>query len=173
LKRVLAQAKRPLKDAAAVNSTRWALFNRLKQTGLPVETGSGGKTKFNRCWLNLPKTHWLDAACVGVVERLDVLCSQPLLIKATGHGTRQMCGTDRYGFPVRHRSRTQIFKGFQTGDIVKAVVTSGKKIGTYVGRVLCRATGSFDIATKSGRVAGISYKYCSHIHQKDGYAYAF
>ncbi len=29
---VQAQAKRPLKDAAAVNATRWALFNRLEQT---------------------------------------------------------------------------------------------------------------------------------------------
>lgn len=33
LKRILAQAKAPLKDAAAVNSTRWLLFNRLKETG--------------------------------------------------------------------------------------------------------------------------------------------
>ena len=48
LKRVMSQAKRPLKDAAAVNSTRWALFNKLKETGLPVSTGSGGLTKFNR-----------------------------------------------------------------------------------------------------------------------------
>jgi len=32
LKRILAQAKRPLKDATVVNSTRWALFNRLKET---------------------------------------------------------------------------------------------------------------------------------------------
>jgi 5-methylcytosine-specific restriction endonuclease McrA len=48
LKRILAQAKRPLKDAAAVNSTRWALFNRPKEAGLPVVTGSGGLTKFNR-----------------------------------------------------------------------------------------------------------------------------
>ena len=31
-KRIKAQAKRPLKDAAAVNSTRWALFNRLYGT---------------------------------------------------------------------------------------------------------------------------------------------
>lgn len=42
LKQILAQAKQPLKDAAAVNSTRWALFNRLKETGLSVETGTGG-----------------------------------------------------------------------------------------------------------------------------------
>ncbi|GAB1538696.1 hypothetical protein NUACC21_13600 [Scytonema sp. NUACC21] len=84
-----------------------------------------------------------------------------------------MCGTDRYGFPTRHRERKQVYFGFKTGDIVKAVVTTGKKAGKYVGRVLCRKTGSFDIATKSGRIAGISYRFCSPIHQKDGYSYAF
>jgi 5-methylcytosine-specific restriction endonuclease McrA len=173
LKRIKAQVKRPLKDAAAVNSTRWALFNRLKETGLPVSTGSGGQTKFNRTRLGLPKSHWLDAACVGQVEELDVLSSQPLLIKAGGHGTRQMCGTDKFGFPTRHKSRRQIHKGFQTGDIVSATVTTGKKVGSYVGRVLCRASGSFDIATTTGRVAGISYKYCKPIHKKDGYSYGF
>jgi 5-methylcytosine-specific restriction endonuclease McrA len=171
LKHILAQAKAPLKDAAAVNSTRWALFNALKETGLPVSTGSGGQTQYNRTRLNLPKTHWLDAACVGMVNRLEILTTQPLLIKATGHGTRQMCGTDRYGFPSRHRSRVQIHKGFQTGDIVVATVTAGQKIGSYLGRVLCRASGSFDIATKIGRVAGISHKYCKSIHKRDGYAY--
>lgn len=172
LKRILAQAKAPLKDAAAVNSTRWALFKALKSTGLPVTTGTGGQTKYNRTRLNLPKSHWLDAACVGQVDLLEVLTSKPLLIAAKGHGTRQMCGTNKRGFPTRHRSRVQIHKGFQTGDIVKATVTAGKKVGSYVGRVLCRASGSFDIVTKTGRVAGISHKYCNPIHKKDGYSYA-
>jgi 5-methylcytosine-specific restriction endonuclease McrA len=111
LKRIQAQKKRFLKDAAAVNSTRWALFNRLKEMGFPVSTGSGGQTKFNRTRYKLPKSHWLDAACVGKVEELNVLTSQPLLIKATGHGTRQMCGTDKFGFPIRHKSRKQIHQG--------------------------------------------------------------
>ncbi|EKD10459.1 RNA-guided endonuclease IscB [Limnospira platensis] len=172
LSRLLRQAKSPLKDAAAVNSTRWALFKALKATGLPVTTGTGGQTKFNRLRLNLPKAHWLDAACVGPVESLEVLTSKPLLILAKGHGTRQMCGTNKYGFPNRHRSRRQIHKGFQTGDMVTALVTAGKKIGSYLGRVLCRASGSFDITTASVRVAGISHKYCQPIHRKDGYAYA-
>ncbi len=171
LKRILNQAKLPLKDAAAVNSTRWALFNALKQTDIPVTTASGGLTKFNRTRLGVPKTHWLDAACVGETLELTVLTAHPLSIEATGHGSRQMCGTDRFGFPSRHRSRRQIHKGFQTGDIIRAVVTSGKKIGTYVGRVLCRASGSFDIATKTGRVSGISHKYCQQMHKKDGYNY--
>ncbi|MEG4485472.1 RNA-guided endonuclease IscB [Microcoleus sp. D2_18a_B4] len=171
LKRILSQAKRPLKDAAAVNSTRWALFNRLRRTGFPVSTGSGGLTKFNRTRLNLAKTHWLDAACVGSIVSLKVLTNKPLLIKATGHGTRQMCRTDKFGFPSRYVPRFKFVKGFQTGDIVKAVVTSGKKIGTYVGRVAVRTSGSFNISA-SELVSGISYKYCSIIHRKDGYSYA-
>ena len=60
LQKILKQAKRPLADAAAVNATRWALFRVLKDTGLPVETGSGGLTKFNRSQQNLAKTHWID-----------------------------------------------------------------------------------------------------------------
>ena len=52
-------------DAAAFNSTRYALLERLKATGLPVEIASGGRTKFNRVKQQIPKTHWLDAACVG------------------------------------------------------------------------------------------------------------
>jgi 5-methylcytosine-specific restriction endonuclease McrA len=200
LKKIKSQAKRPLKDAAAVkcagkiessgnvhvNSTRWALLNRLKETGLrkschrgespwqslPVVTGSGGKTKFNRTRLELPKTHWIDAACVGDVETLKLLTTKPLLIKATGHGTRQICRTDKFGFPNRHCSRTKFHFGFQTGDIVKAVVKVGKKIGTHIGRIATRATGSFNISTTNGLVQGISHKYCKAIHRKDGYGYS-
>ncbi len=171
LKKVLAQAKRPVKDAVAVNSTRWALFNALKTTGLTVTTGSGGRTKFNRARLNLPKIHWLDAACVGEVNTLEVLTKKPLLIKATGHGSRQMCRTDKFGFPSRYVPRFKFVKGFQTGDIVKAIVTDGKKIGTYVGRVAVRTSGSFNISA-STLVQGISHKYCSTIFKKDGYSYA-
>jgi len=170
--RILAQAKRPLKDAAAVNSTRWTLFNRLKETGLPVATGSGGLTKFNRTRLNLPKAHWIDAACVGQIDSLRLLTNKPLLIKATGHGTRQMCRTNKFGLTERYVPRFKFVKGFQTGDIVKAIVTNGKKIGKYMGRVAVRTTGSFNIsATKL--VQGISFKYCQIVQRKDGYNYGF
>jgi len=173
LKRILAQSKRPLKDAAAVNSTRWVLLTRLKETGLPVSTGSGGLTKFNRTRLDLPKTHWLDAACVGHVDSLQVLTDKPLLIKATGHGSRQMCRTDKFGFPSRYVPRFKFVQGFQTGDIVKAIVTTGKKVGEYVGRVAVRSKGSFNISDKSGLVQGISHRCCKHIQKKDGYSYVY
>ncbi|NEO81652.1 RNA-guided endonuclease IscB [Moorena sp. SIO4G3] len=170
-KRILSQAKRPLSDAASVNITRWKLYHDLKSITLPVEVGSGGLTKFNRCRQNLPKTHWLDAANVGKVETLIIEVNNPLLITAKGHGTRQLCRTNKYGFPIRYCSRLKFHKGFQTGDIIRAVVTKGKKIGTYVGRVATRKSGSFNISTKSGLVQGISHKYCQFIHRKDGYAY--
>lgn len=175
LKKILSAAKRPLKDAAAVNSTRWALYRALSKTNLPVETGTGGRTKFNRTRKKLPKTHWLDAVCVGksTPEQLNILVKQPLVITATGHGTRQMCRTDKYGFPSRYVPRNKFVKGFQTGDIVKAIVTSGKKSGAYVGRVAVRSSGSFNIKDKTGLIQGINYKFCSRVHGKDGYQYCF
>ena len=156
-----------------MNSTRWALFNALKKTGLPLITGSGGLTKFNRTQLGLPKTHWLDAACVGLTPALEILTTQPLNIKATGHGSRQKGRTDKYGFPSRYVPESPFVKAFQTGDIVKAVVTTGKKIGTHVGRIAVRSTGSFNISTALGLIQGISHKYCKTIHKKDGYGYGF
>lgn len=171
---LLKQARAPLRDAAAVNATRWALYERLKSLGVPVECGSGGLTKYNRTSRGLPKTHWLDAANVGksTPEVLRASGVVPLLISAQGHGSRQLCGTNRYGFPIRHRCRQKRHCGFVTGEIVRAVVPKGKKTGRYVGRVLVRATGSFDLQTASGRVQGISSRYCTLLAHSDGYRYS-
>ena len=181
LKRIKAQAKTPLKDAAAVNSTRWKLFNSLKNTGLPVTTGTGGQTKFNRTQQCLPKRHYLDAAVVGLTPKLEILTNQPLLIKCAGHGKRQVIHVNKFGFPrtnksgimVRKSALIKTVKGFQTGDIVSAVVPKGKKSGSYLGKVSVRSSGSFNIKTTSETVPGINYKYCSIVHRKDGYLYGF
>jgi 5-methylcytosine-specific restriction endonuclease McrA len=175
LARILAQAKAPLKDAAAVNTTRWALYDRLKQEGYPLESGSGGVTKYNRTQRGLPKQHWIDAACVGsstpAVLQLDGIV--PLLITATGHGSRQKCNVNDLGFPCSQPKGAKKVKGFQTGDLVRASVTTGTKRGVYVGRVLVRASGSFDIRTKGGRVKGINHRCCRPVHRSDGYTYQF
>ncbi len=175
LARILAQASTgTLKDVAAMNTTRWVLYERLKAGGLPVECGTGGRTKYNRVIRGLEKTHWLDAACVGASTPpvLQVAGVVPLLIKATGHGSRHMCRMDKYGFPrTGPKSRAKRVKGFQTGDMIKAVVTSGKKMGTYVGRVAVRASGSFNITTGQATIQGISYRSCRPLHKVDGYRY--
>jgi 5-methylcytosine-specific restriction endonuclease McrA len=166
---VKAWAKAPLKDAAAVNATRWALFNRLKCRELPIGTGSGGLTKFNRRLRGLPKAHWIDAACVGkeTPEKLDISNVHPLRIKAMGHGSRQMCRTDKYGFPKAHRTHKTMFMGFQTGDVVKADIPGGKYAGSHIGRLSAvRQRPSF---TLNGFDA--HPKYLKQIHRADGYEY--
>ncbi len=172
---IQAQAKQPLRDAAAVNATRWALFHRLKGRGLPVETGTGGRTKWNRTTRNLPKTHWLDAACVGASTpaTLRVAGIVPLHITATGRHSRQMCRTNASGFPDKAPKATSVVGGFRTGDIVRAVVPpSSTKAGTYLGRLAVRATGSCNLKTAAGTIQGIHVRYCRPIHRADGYTYA-
>jgi len=166
---LMAQAKMPLRDAAAINSTRWALWRRLAVTGLPLEAGTGGHTKWNRTRLGWPKAHWRDAACVGgsMPEELQSAVGSVLVIVATGHGSRQMCRTDKYGFPIRHVPRQKRWFGFRTGDLVKAVVPSGKYAGTHIGRITIRARPSF-------RLNGFDLhpRTLTLLQRADGYAYS-
>jgi 5-methylcytosine-specific restriction endonuclease McrA len=175
LKRILAQAKAPLKDAAAVNATRWALYDRVKDIGLPVECGSGGLTKFNRQTRHFPKTHWLDAACVGksTPETVRVKGIIPLLITATGQGCRQMCLMDGQGFPRTQPKKKQFTHEFRTGDIVRASVPHHlHNAGTHVGRMSARAKGGFTIATAQGNITDVGKKYCRVLQRADGYGYS-
>ena len=173
LARMLAYMKAPLRDAAAVNASRWVLYERLKGLGLPVECGSGGLTKYNRMLRGLDKTHWLDAANVGrsTPSFLIIKDIVPWRIIATGHGSRQMCRMDKHGFPRTGPKQHKRVRGFQTGDLVRAVVTSGTRQGTYVGKVAVRTRGNFNITTAQGVVSDIHHRFCVLIARADGYTY--
>ena len=171
-KRVLARAKAPLRDAAAVNSTRWALYQALKNSGLPVFAGSGGRTKWNRNQFGLAKSHTLDALCMGTVDRVVSYPNQVLAAKATGRGSYARTRSDAYGFPRLHLPRTKQVHGFQTGDLVRAVVPRGKHAGIHTGRVAVRSTGGFNIQTKLGVIQGISHNYCKVVQRSDGWGYS-
>ncbi|MBK6616849.1 MAG: RRXRR domain-containing protein [Nitrosomonas sp.] len=173
LKKIEAQAKRPLKDAAAVNATRWALANQLKKTELPVELSNGATTKFNRTQHGIPKAHALDAVCVGEFSSVENWDIPTLEIKCNGRGQYKRTLLTKFGFPRAYLMRQKSVKGFQTGDMVKAIVTKGKKIGEYVGRVAVRVTGSFNITTQEQTVQGVSHKNCKLIARNDGYGYKF
>jgi 5-methylcytosine-specific restriction endonuclease McrA len=171
---IQAQAKQPLRDAAAVNAMRWALFHRLTALGLPMETGTGGRTKWNRTRRGLPKTHWTDAACVGAStpEAVTITGIAPLAMRAMGRHSRQMCRTNAAGFPDKASKATSVVDGFRTGDIVRArVPSSSAKAGVSVGRIAIRASGSCNITTATGTVQGIHVRYCQPLHRGDGYAY--
>jgi 5-methylcytosine-specific restriction endonuclease McrA len=173
IQQILSSSKRSLKDAAAVNASRLAVGKALGSLAIPLSYWSGGQTKYNRFMQNLAKDHWIDAACVGdqgisitIPQRMSLL-----QITATGRGCRQKCLVDRFGFPRSAPKTTKRVFGFQTGDLVSAVVPSGKKQGRYRGRVAVRATGNFNIHTPTGVVQGIHAKHCHLAQRKDGYSY--
>lgn len=174
LKKILANAKAPLRDTAAVNATRYAIGNNLKAFELPISFWSGGRTKYNRTQQGYSKDHWIDAVCVGQTGRHVYIPKsfRPLEVKAEGRSNRQMCRMDRYGFPRTSSKSKKRVKGFQTGDIIKAVVPSGKKEGVYVGRVAIRSSGSFNVKCDKKTIQGIGFKYCSILQRIDGYSYA-
>jgi len=170
---IQAQAKQPLRDAA-VNATRWALYHRLTALGLPLETGTGGRTKWNRTARNLPKAHWLDAACVGssTPATLHIRSIAPLAIRAMGRHSRQMCRTNAAGFPDKAPKASSVVGGLRTGDMVHAMApATSTKAGLYVGRIAIRASGSCNITTAAGTVQGIHVRYCQALHRGDGYSY--
>jgi len=168
------QAKQPLRDAAAVNATRYAVGNALKELGLPVSFWSGGRTKHNRMRQGYSKAHWLDAACVGEAgESVFIPCIRPLFAQAVGRGSRLFCRPDRHGFPrQRPKQRSKTVRGFRTGDLVRAVVTRGKKAGNHSGRVAVRARGSFNVKTDMGTVTDVPWKCCALVQRADGYAFS-
>ncbi len=173
LRRILAQAQAPLRDAAAVNAARWALANRLKGRW-PVAFGSGGRTKFNRTRQGYPKDHWVDAACVGESgARVAIRAGmKPLLITARGRGRHQVVRTDRFGFPRGQAGRIKRAVGFSTGDFVTLAQPAGKYAGTHVGRLAgIRADGRLDLAAKAGKITA-SHKNFTLIQRGDGYEYA-
>lgn len=171
LRRILAQAKAPLRDAAAMNATRYALVRALKELHPDVRSSSGGRTKWNRTRTGAPKTHTLDALHVGELDGVGSWPAGVLVVKATGRGRYQRTSPDRFGFPRLTRSRIKVHCGFQTGDLVRAVVPSGKKAGTHVGRVAVRARGSFNITTRHGFVPDIHHRHVRLLQRADGYGY--
>ncbi|MGB3512364.1 MAG: RNA-guided endonuclease IscB [Microcoleaceae cyanobacterium] len=167
LKRIGNQAKASLKDAAAVNSTRWKLFNTLKTMGLEVETASGGRTKFNRIKQELPKAHCIDAACVGVVDKLNFQTRQAILAICKGQGGRQKAAVNKYGYPIRYNPLKPI-KGWNSGDLALNIETG------LVGRVNPRSkSNSFNFTVPGQKAKSVHVSKLKVVHKKDGYTYTF
>ncbi|MEU5347078.1 RNA-guided endonuclease IscB [Streptomyces sp. NPDC020766] len=170
LTKLLAQAKALLTDAAAVNSTRWALWRAL-DARWRTRVASGGRTRWNRIRNCLPKTHTQDALSVGTVDAITRHPSLMLVVGCTGRGTYARTRTGRHDFPRLRLPRKKLVHRFQTGDFVRAVVPTGKKAGTYTGRVAIRTKGSFNITTRHGTVQGIHHRHVILLQRADGYAY--
>jgi hypothetical protein len=173
LKKIRTQLKKPLNDAAAVNATRNYLFEQLLKTGLPVLTGSGSQTKYNRTRFGIHKTHALDAACVGDIDGVVVKSYYHQIVHCTGRGKYQRTLSNKYGFTRAKLTRVKRQFGFATGDLVRHVVlTRGEYVHT-VGRMAVRASGYFSLQPNipDTRPMSVNYRSCKVIHMADGYKY--
>ncbi|MCH4890345.1 HNH endonuclease [Acidaminobacter sp. JC074] len=162
------------RDAARVNTSRKSTYQMLSRKTEHLEVSSGGRTKFNRSKMDLEKTHYYDALCVGEIpESFDIPKDLKVQkISACGRGSHSRTLLDKYGFPRAYKPRQKYHHGYKSGDLVKANVPKGKKKGTYYGIVSCRTSGYFNIKTKHGTVQGINYKYCELVQKADGYNYS-
>ena len=173
------EGKAPLKGlryAAWVNSSRRYSQRHLYLRFPELECSSGGRTKYNRNALGYPKEHHYDALCVGKIPEdgfVDWTHGYYLYAKATGRGTRlrgQLNGCGVIISKWKNRSKTAF--GFQTGDLVVANVpkdTKYKYKGRFVGRVMIRKSGSFDIRTLSGELVTVNAKFCRLLQNNSGY----
>ena len=162
------------KDAAIVQSSRNYMIREITKLVSDTTTYDSWLTKYNRDELSLPKEHYYDALSVGEVpNKFDFSTDKILQISAKGRGSRQMCKVNKYGFPRTSAKASKSVKGFQSGDVVKAIVTTGSKEEVYLGRVAVRSRGCFSIKTNSGLVKDIGYKYCHLIQRVDGYSYSY
>ncbi len=171
LARIRKRLKTPLRDAASVNATRWALFEALRATGLPIRTGSGALTKFNRHCFGVPKEHWFDALCVGRINGVSYdSCMKVLNVSCTGRGQYKRTRTDKFGFPICHFMRTKRPHGVGLGDLVRMTVQKGKHPGIWTGRAFPSNDGSVVLILPEFRIKGRA-RNCSILSLSDGYGY--
>lgn len=168
------EPKKLSKDAAIVQSARNYMIREITNIIPDTKSYEAWMTKYNRDELGLPKEHYYDALSVGEIpNNFDFNTDKILIISAKGRGSRQMCHMDSFGFPRTSAKASKSVKGFQTGDIVKAVVPKGSKRGEYVGRVAVRSNGCFNIKTNDGSTVDIRYKFCRLLQHNDGYSYNY
>jgi 5-methylcytosine-specific restriction endonuclease McrA len=161
---------------AWVNSTRRYTEGHLFGMFNDVECSSGGKTKYNRINLGLPKDHHYDALCVGAVPEngyKDLTNGYCLFAAAMGRGSRFRSKINNCGIVIVKLGKPpKRIWGFQNGDIVVADIPKGKYVGHYVGRVNTRQSGYFAIRTTDSNAITANHEHCRILQYNNGYKYA-
>ncbi len=154
-----------------MDATRWRLYNPLQTAGLPVG-GPRGRTKMQRFSTAFRREHIVTygVRTKGPRNTPCIFRRMYRFGKARGGEPARWVGRMHIDFPIRHRSRQEAYGGFRIGNGIKAKVPKRKCAGIYIGRVLVRTNGRFNI---KHRVApGNSCKHCSILQRKKGWLYA-
>lgn len=165
---------------AWVNITRRRIESFLSERFGDVECSSGGRTKYNRTNLGYPKDHQYDAVCIGNVPAdgyEDLTHGYYVYARANGRGTRFRGKINKCGIITKKLApRAKNVFGFMNGDLAVADIPHKepkpyKYEGRYTGRVMTRASGSFDIRTSDGELVTASYRFIKKVQNADGYQY--
>ena len=139
--KVNAVMRNRLADASQMNIIAPALIGKVEQMGLPVSTHDAYTTSWTRNRLGIPKSHVNDALCIGAPDAVGIIPERKTLVRAAGHGDRQMLRPpDRHGNPrgqgyrdycalsrqrqgytscPGHRDRRKLLRGIASGDLVR------------------------------------------------------
>ena len=162
----LKRSSASLRDVALMNSIRWVLYEKLKESYINCKITYGYLTKYKRINNNLPKTHAVDAFCISNnlnAQRLDYYYQY----KCMRCHNRQIHKMKIYKGNVRKpHSLGKYVKGYQAFDKVR-ILDSGI-VGFIKAR---RKTGSFTISDINGNVLkdGISYKKLKLLERRSSY----
>ncbi|MCK7582403.1 MAG: RNA-guided endonuclease IscB [Chromatiales bacterium] len=172
LHQIQAQAQAPLQDAAAVNATRWALFERAQDHG-PARSRparAGAPSSIARAWTS-PK----PMPSMPPVSAPSIRCT-------TGTA-RSWPSAPPDAAPTAARARSTTAFRAAISCAKSASMASRPAIGCaprcprarrpacMSGAWPCGAPGSFNIQTPGGTVEGISYRHCRVLQRADGYGY--
>ncbi len=175
-----------LADASQMNVIVPALIWLMEQTGLPVTTHDAYTTSWTRNRLGILKTHVNDALCIGAPDALGVTPKRKTLVRATGHGDRQMLRpADRYGNPrgrgyrdycalgrqrqgytscPGHRSRSKRVAGIASGDLVRL---SHRRHGALQG--YAALTGGWVAVSHEGNPVSVRAQDATLLARNHGY----
>ena len=177
-----------LADASQMNIIVPALIGRVEQMGLPVSTHDAYTTSWTRNRLGIPKTHVNDALCIGAPDALVVIPERKTLVRAVGHGDRQMLRPpDRHGNPrgqgyrdycaldrqrqgytscPGHRSRRKLLRGIASGDLVRINHSRRGSLRGYA--VLEKKRGRVAV-TQGGKPVSVVAKDATLLARNHGY----
>ena len=156
-----------LRDAAFMDIMRWAVWDRLKDLGLPMHMTFGYSTAEVRKQYYLPKDHRIDARCISNHPGVEP-AGEYYFIKKVRRHNRQIhkMRVSKGGVRKRNQAEYEV-KGFRLFDKVEY---KGNRHYFIFGR---RKTGIFSVrdiyGNKATKCGDISYRNLRLIEPQSGY----
>lgn len=125
-----------LKDAAFMNISRWALYNRLKEIYPNVRLTYGYITKVVRSDHGIEKSHVNDALCIANHPNATRLLYCYLIKKNRVHNRQLHKANKLKGGRLKLNQAPHLVKGYRLNDIVKCngqnyVITARRRTGYF------------------------------------------